>query len=121
MSIHLLPEIEAGLRAEADARGVTVDALVAEVLGTYVLQNKTPSCNGRSNINLRSEEMAWAASPDLNYAGKWVVLEGREVIASGPNPKTIYDEVRRRGIASPFLIYVSPESQEEPFAGGWLD
>lgn len=64
--------------------------------------------------------MAWAAKLDPRYIGKWVVLEGSEAIASGPDPKMIYDEVRAKGILSPFLIYVSPEEQE-PFAGGWLD
>ena len=36
MNIHLTPEIEAGLGAEAAARGVSVDALVAEAVGEYL-------------------------------------------------------------------------------------
>jgi hypothetical protein len=64
--------------------------------------------------------MAWAASPDARFFGKWVVLEGSEVVASGPDPKRLYEEVRAKGISSPFLIFVSPD-ENEPFAGGWID
>jgi hypothetical protein len=64
--------------------------------------------------------MIWASSPDAQFFGKWVVLEGGLVVASGSNPKQLYEDVRARGISSPFLIFVSPDEQE-PFAGGWID
>jgi len=64
--------------------------------------------------------MAWSASPDPRFVGKWVALKGRQVIASGANAKQTYEETMRRGILSPFLIYVSGE-EHEPFAGGWRD
>jgi hypothetical protein len=49
-----------------------------------------------------------------------VVLEGSQVVASGSDPKQLYQEARARGDSSPFLIYVSPDEQE-PFAGGWIE
>jgi len=64
--------------------------------------------------------MAWSASPDPRFVGKWVVLEGRQVIASGANAKQTYKEAMRRGISSPFLIYVSGE-EHEPLVATWLD
>ena len=120
MNIHLTPEIEAGLGAEAAARGVSVDALVVEAVGDYLRRNGGLSSVRRVPFRERRAEMAWAVKPDPQYFGKWVVLEGSEVIAAGPDPKKIYQEVRAKGITSPFLIYISPEEQE-PFAGGWLD
>ncbi len=120
MNIHLTPEIEAGLSAEAAARGVSVDVLVAEAVGDYLRKNGSPSSVRRAPCRERRAEMAWAVKPDPQYFGKWVVLEGSQVIAAGPDPKKIYQEVRAKGITSPFLIYISPEEQE-PFAGGWLD
>jgi hypothetical protein len=62
MSIQLAPEIEAGLRAEAATRGVSEDVLVAEALATS---------------QYRRAEMRWAANPDPQLAGEWVVLEGQ--------------------------------------------
>jgi hypothetical protein len=48
------------------------------------------------------------------------VLERGHVFASSSNPKQLYEDVRERGISSPFLIFVSPDEQE-PFAGGSVD
>src|SRR5258706_9487729 len=116
MNIHLTPEIEAGLSAEARARGVSVDAVVAEAVGDYLRRNGGPSSVRRAPCRERRAEMAWAVKPDPQYFDQWVVLEGSEVIAAGPDPKRIYQEVRAKGISSPFLIYISSE-EPEPFAG----
>ncbi len=122
MSIQLAPDIEAGLRAEATARGMDVDALIATAVRAYLRETPSPSVPTTRRIpaRTRSAEMAWASSPDAQFFGKWVVLEGCEVVASGSNPKLLYEDVRARGISSPFLIFVSPDEQE-PFAGGWID
>jgi Family of unknown function (DUF5678) len=121
MSIQLAPDIEAGLRAEAAARGVDVDALIATALRAYLREAPPPVPASRQVPSRdRSAEMAWAASPDAQFIGKWVVLEGRNVVGSGSNPKRLYEEVRAKGVSSPFLIFV-PSDEHEPFAGGWID
>ena len=122
MSIQLAPDIEAGLRAEAAARGMDVDALIATAVKAYLGEPPAPPVPTPRRVpsRARSAEMAWASSPDTRFFGKWVVLEGGQVVASGPNPKQLYEDVRARGISSPFLIFVSPDEQE-PFAGGWVD
>jgi hypothetical protein len=117
MSIQLAPDIEAGLRAAAAARGMDVDALIATAVKAYLRAAPTPR---KVPSRARSAEMAWASRPDAQFFGKWVVLEGGQVVASGANPKQLYEDVRARGISSPFLIFVSPDEQE-PFAGGWVD
>ena len=120
MSIELAPDIEAGLRAEAAARGIDVDALIATAVRAYLRETPSASTTRRVPARARSVEVAWASSPDAQFFGKWVVLEGGQVVASGSNPKQMYEEVRAKGISSPFLIFVSPDEQE-PFVGGWID
>ena len=122
MSIQLAPDIEVRLRAEAAARGMDVDALIAKAVKAYLRETSSPSTptTRRVPTRARSAEMAWASSPDAQFFGKWVVLEGGQVVASGSNPKQLYEDVRARGISSPFLIFVSPDAQE-PFACGWID
>ncbi len=122
MSIQLAPDIEAGLRAEAAARGMNVDTLIATAVKAYLGETPTPPVPTPRTVpsRARSAEMAWASSPDTQFFGKWVVLEGGQVVASGSNPKQLYEDVRARGISSPFLIFVPPDEQE-PFAGGWVD
>jgi len=119
MSIQLAPDIEAGLRAEAAARGMDVDALIATAVRAYLREATVPASRQVPSRD-RSAEMAWAASPDEQFIGKWVVLEGRQVVASGSNPKRLYEDVRAKGVSSPFLIFVSSD-EHEPFAGGWID
>jgi hypothetical protein len=120
MSIQLSPDVEAGLRAEADARGIDVDALIATAVKAWLREAMAPVHPMRVPSRDRSAEMAWASSPDTQFFGKWVVLEGRQVVASGSNAKQRYDDVRAQGLSSPFLIFVSPDEQA-PFAGGSLD
>ena len=119
MSIHLAPDIEAGLLAEAAARGVSVDILIREALLAYRRQPYSGPPKVRAvPCKDRRAEMAWVSHPDLQYVGQWVVLEGSNVVASGPDGKALYQAVRDRGIESPFLFYVAPPSPT-PFAGGW--
>ena len=119
MSIQLAPEIEAGLRAEAAALGISVDALVGNAVKAW-LRDGTPSTARSVSSRDRSAEMKWASHPDAQFVGNWVVLQGRQVVASGSDPKKIYEDVRAKGDSSPFLTFVSPDEQE-PFAGGWID
>jgi len=42
MSIQLAPDIEAGLRAEAAARGMDVDALIATAVEAYLRETPSP-------------------------------------------------------------------------------
>jgi hypothetical protein len=120
MSIQLAPDVEAELRAEAAARGLSVDALVAVAVDSY-LANSSASRGARFALaHDRSAEMAWAEKPNPECRGKWVVLEGSSVVAAGTNPSEIYEQARGKGLSSPFLIYI-PTEESEDFAGGWLD
>jgi hypothetical protein len=119
MSIQLAPDIEAGLRAEAAALGISVDALIASAVKAY-LRDGVPTPPRQMSSHERSAEMTWATHPDAQFIGKRVVLQGDQVVASGSDPKQLYEEVTAKGDSSPFLIFVSPDEQE-PFAGGWID
>ena len=48
MSIQLAPDIEAGLRAEAAARGMDVDALIATAVKAYLRETPSPSVASHS-------------------------------------------------------------------------
>jgi hypothetical protein len=122
MNIQMAPDIEAGLRTAAAARGMDVDTLIVTAVRSYLREAPAPALptSRQAPSRDRSAEMAWAANPDAQFFGKWVVLEGSQVIASGSNPKELYEDVRAKGLSSPFLIFVSPD-EHEPFAGGWID
>lgn len=122
MSIQLAPEIEDGLRAEAAARGVSVDRVMREALDLYRSHqhDRLPPVAHRGHQADRLRETAWVTNPDLQYCGEWVALEGDEVVAHGTDGKVVYESARSQGIASPFLFFVSEPEDPRPFAGGWL-
>ena len=121
MSIQLAPEIEARLRDEARARGVTIDDLVSAALTTYGRpSNGAPPDVRRGPYTQRTAEMAWLSRPDPQFIGKWVVLQGDRGLASGSTAKAVHEEAKSQGVEVPFVVYVSPH-RNEPFAGGWLD
>jgi hypothetical protein len=120
MSIQVPLEIEDGLRAEAAARGLSVDSVMREALELYRRQRgNKPMVARRPAFNHRRREIAWTIKPDLDYLGEWVALEGDEVVAHGADGKAVYESARAQGISSPFLFHVS-EPDSTPFAGGWL-
>jgi hypothetical protein len=119
MSIQLAPDVEAELRAEAAALGLSLNTLIANAVKAY-LRDGSPDAPVRVCSGDRSAEIAWAYRPNAEFIGKWVVLRGNQVVASGSDPKELYEDVRAKGDSSPFLIFVSPDEQE-PFAGGWID
>jgi len=64
MSIQLVPDVEAGLRAEAAARGMDVDALIATAVKAYLGETPIPPVPIPRLVpsRARSAEMAWASS-----------------------------------------------------------
>lgn len=63
---------------------------------------------GSSGPN-RQVEQAWRRSHEetlRGYVGQWVVLEGEELVAHGPDPAKAVAAARVRGIRIPYVFYV---------------
>ena len=118
MSLQVAPEIEARVREVAAARGVSVDAVLDEALRLLQKRRDAPVSRRVPEVD-SSREMAWIAKPDLQYVNQWVALDGSDVVAHGPNAKTVVAEARAKGLTAPFLYYVQ-EPSPEPFFMGWL-
>jgi hypothetical protein len=101
---------------------VDVDALIATAVRADLGAALAPAISTirQAPSRDRSAEMAWAADPDPQFFGKWVVLEGCQVVASGADPKQLYEDVLAKGFSSTFVIFVS-SVEREPFVGGWVD
>lgn len=59
----------------------------------------------------RQRELEWIethADQLRRLAGKWVVLEGEDLIAHGKNASRVLASARRKGIKVPFVFYVEP-------------
>lgn len=60
--------------------------------------------------------LQWLEENKEEFDGKFVVLDGNELVACGTDSKTVYDEARAKGYTSPFLTRVKAKTL--PF-GGW--
>ena len=60
--------------------------------------------------------LRWIEEHKEEYDGKFVVLDGDELVVFGTDSKTVYDEARAKGYKSPFLTRVKARSLA---FGGW--
>ena len=44
----------------------------------------------------------------LDYAGRWVVLEGEKIIVHGDDPVKLVEMAREAGVEVPYVFYVDP-------------
>lgn len=118
MRLQIAPEIEARVRQEATARGVSVDRVLNEALNLYQDHREPPVVRRVPDFQDSSREMAWVAKPELQYVNEWVALDGDQVIAHGADGKAVYESARAKGISAPFMFFVEA-SESLPFVGGW--
>ena len=65
--------------------------------------------------------MFFVSEPEANplfILDSAVALDGDQVIAHGPEGKTVFESARAKGTASPFMLFVE-EPDSTPFVGGW--
>jgi signal transduction histidine kinase len=57
----------------------------------------------------REDERAWLDTHRPEFLNQWVALNRGELVASGSNPSTVYEEARAKGVVSPHLLFVEDE------------
>lgn len=66
---------------------------------------------GQPASRKRERELAWRkANAHIlrRYAGRWVVLEGAEIVAHAERLTDAVAEARRRGVQVPYVFYMEP-------------
>ncbi len=75
----------------------------------------------QDELNKKNEKfqraLQWVEKHKAEYDGKFVVLDGNELVACGNEAKTVYEEARAKGYHTPFLKRVK-NKEDLPF-GGW--
>jgi len=89
ITLHLPPEIEAGLLAVAEARGVSVDNLLQEVIRRFA-ERDTPIQSPRAAGRLELEDGVWVLntgqpiSPDIVQDTLDAIRQERDLDNLGP-------------------------------------
>lgn len=63
----------------------------------------------------RARELGWLQTHRNEvraYAGQWIVLEGEEIIAHGPDPAEVVRLARERGVRVPLVLRIESDRPE---------
>ena len=66
--------------------------------------------------NPRQKEMEWLRDNGSRYAGRYVAVEGDQLVGEGDSVKSAIERARARGFPHPLVHYISDEPPM-PFAG----
>jgi ribosomal protein L19 len=74
-----------------------------------VMARVPENASAQDRLTGRSRELAWreANKDELQaFAGEWVVLEGEQIVAHGPDPAELVAAARRSGVPVPYVFFV---------------
>ena len=57
----------------------------------------------------RYEEQAWLRLHEREFAGKWVALQGSELISDGLHARAVLDSARAKGVQRPLLVHIADD------------
>ena len=83
----------------------------------HLVVTVTDEVGPRTTFNLREREQEWLRVYGPRYAGRWVAIEGDELIGEGDNARTVLEQARANGVAHPLIVQI-PNEPQLPF-GGW--
>jgi Family of unknown function (DUF5678) len=89
----------------------------SDLFPPYPIENLQSSKTSRHPIasSFRSRELDWRRTHReilKSFENEWVVLEGEEIIAHGPNPIEVVAKARAEGIKTPYVFYVESSSED---------
>jgi len=67
-----------------------------------------------TSVGYRTRELEWRrrnTSVLKAFANEWIVLEGEQIVAHGPNPVEVINEARAKGIGTPYIFFVEPADE----------
>lgn len=95
-----------------------------EKLGEWARQQQSvPEIASSKDAAVREEvrkfnlAMEWIREHRQEYLGKWVCLDGDELISYGDGALEVHREAKAKGIKAPFLEHLVEEPKH--YIGGW--
>lgn len=124
LTIDVPKELENKLQLEAERNGVSRDEFVRivleEKLNPKPARPKFPSKIIATDLPLRdrSREHDWLAKHRDEYDGKYVALDGDQLLAVGDNAKDLAVKVRELGINGALITFVEGSNRPRFISGG---
>ena len=70
----------------------------------------------RLPYNPRQQEMEWLRVNGSTHPGKYVAIEGDQLVAEGESVTSVMEQARAKGVSLPLVVHI-PKEPELPFAG----
>ena len=106
-----------GLMVGLTSPGAPEVSVWSDLFPTYPIENMQRPTTSRHSVasSFRNRELEWRRThPEIlkSFENEWVVLEGEEIIAHGPNPIEVVAKARAEGIKTPYVFYVESFSED---------
>jgi predicted DNA-binding antitoxin AbrB/MazE fold protein len=83
----------------------------------HLVVTVTDELDPKATFGAREREQEWLRVNGPRYAGKWLAIEGDQLVGVGDNARVVLEQARANGIAHPLLVQI-PNDPQLPF-GGW--
>ena len=83
----------------------------------HLVVTVTDELDPKATFSARELEQEWLRANGPRHAGKWLAIEGDQLVGEGDNAKVVLEQARANGIAHPLLVQI-PKDPPLPF-GGW--
>ena len=83
----------------------------------HLVVTVTDELHPKATFSSREQEQEWLHVNSPRHAGKWLAIEGDQLVGEGDNAKAVLEQARANGIAHPLLVQI-PNDPQLPFAGG---
>jgi Family of unknown function (DUF5678) len=116
---HISSQIARQILLEAEQNGVSVEIYLKNLADDSEKNGNRNFAVNQSSINYDfAKTRQWLKENAAKYVGKWIVLDGENLVGFGENPVPIVEKARKEGVKIPFVQFIDDNSQ--PFMGGWL-
>jgi len=83
----------------------------------HLVVTVTDELDPKATFGAREREQEWLRVNGPRHAGKWLAIEGDQLVGVGDNARVVLEQARANGIAHPLLVQI-PNDPQLPF-GGW--
>jgi|SRR4030095_3674676 hypothetical protein len=89
----------------------------SDLFPPYPIENMQRPTTSRHPVasSFRNRELDWRRTHReilKSFENEWVVLEGEQILAHGPNPIEVVAKARAEGIKTPYVFYVGSFSED---------
>ena len=82
----------------------------------HLIVTVTGEAAPESTYNRRTDEFEWLRVNGPEHAGKYVAVEGDQLVGEGDSVRSVMEQARAKGFRLPLVHYI-PEEPQVPFAG----